>query len=55
MTIWPMRPEAASRGDRAPQCLRCGYLLIGLRATRCPECGAEPTLDELWSASQAGV
>ncbi|MCO6438852.1 MAG: hypothetical protein J5J06_17295 [Phycisphaerae bacterium] len=31
-----------------PRCIECGYPLIGLTSTRCPECGAEPTLDELW-------
>lgn len=36
-----------------PSCPSCGYLLIGLTSTRCPECGAEPTLDELWKASVA--
>jgi hypothetical protein len=37
--------------EAGPRCLRCGYLLKGLTATRCPECGDERTLDELWAAS----
>ena len=42
-------------GASAPRCLKCGYLLIGLRSTRCPECGDEPTLDELWRGVDAGM
>ena len=32
---WPRR-----RGD-SPYCRRCGYSLIGLESSRCPECGTE--------------
>lgn len=35
--------------ETGPFCLRCAYSLRGLKATRCPECGDEPTLDELWT------
>ena len=52
--IWPLRQTGELREDRSPRCLKCGYLLIGLRATRCPECGDEPTLDELWRVSLGG-
>ncbi len=38
-----------SRGE-PPQCLGCGYNLSGLTHCRCPECGREHTLDELWKA-----
>ncbi len=48
---WPARSVAATSDQRVPQCLACGYLLIGLSSTRCPECGDEPTLDELWEAT----
>ena len=48
MSIWPRRRYGMRPEDTPPRCLKCGYLLIGLRATRCPECGDEPTLDELW-------
>ena len=51
MWIWPMRAPALEAVASGPRCLQCGYLLIGLRATRCPECGSEPTLDELWAAT----
>ena len=51
--IWPLRQAGEYGGDRSPRCLQCGYLLIGLSSTRCPECGSEPTLDELWRASFA--
>jgi len=50
VTYWPMRAEAGDPACLVPRCMKCGYLLIGLKATRCPECGDEPTLDELWHA-----
>ena len=50
--IWPLQVRSA--GEMGPHCPSCGYLLKGLRATRCPECGTEPTLDELWAA-ETGV
>jgi hypothetical protein len=52
MHIWPMKPEAVAVDPMGPRCLSCGYSLRGLRATRCPECGEEPTLDELWAAGR---
>ncbi|MCH9035298.1 MAG: hypothetical protein IID42_12490 [Planctomycetes bacterium] len=53
MTIrgWPTVRTETAYGDAAPHCQSCGYLLKGLRSTRCPECGDEPTLDELFAAS----
>lgn len=41
------------RGWRAareapPACPKCGYNLSGLTHCRCPECGTEYKLDELW-------
>jgi uncharacterized paraquat-inducible protein A len=30
----------ASRGERVPVCLKCGYDLIASQQDRCPECGA---------------
>ncbi len=51
VNLWPMRVESGGFSDAPPQCISCGYLLIGLRGTRCPECGDEPTLDELWRAT----
>jgi len=45
---WPVHRTGPGEGASVPRCLNCGYLLIGLRSTRCPECGDEPTLDELW-------
>ncbi|MCK4659886.1 MAG: hypothetical protein KAV82_10235 [Phycisphaerae bacterium] len=32
------------------RCQSCGYSLRGLYGTRCPECGEQPTLDELVTA-----
>lgn len=49
--IWPLKVDASESGTNTPRCLKCGYLLIGLTATRCPECGDEPTLDQLWAAA----
>lgn len=42
------------RGWRAPRtnpplCPRCKYDLSGLSHCRCPECGTEYRLDELWN------
>lgn len=53
---WPIASEI-SEGTIGvlPRCIDCGYLLKGLRSTRCPECGAEPTIDELWAATAGHV
>lgn len=51
MWYWPMRAEALLAPADEPSCLKCGYSLRGLKATRCPECGDEPTIDELWAGS----
>ena len=45
--------DGYGRGWRAarikpPICLSCGYNLSGLTQCRCPECGTEYRLDELW-------
>jgi len=48
---WPLRGRAPSADGGGPACMKCGYSLNGLFATRCPECGDEPTLDQLWRAS----
>ncbi len=48
---WPLATAAVPQFVGMPSCLRCGYLLTGLTATRCPECGDEPTIDELWRAN----
>jgi len=53
--VWPMRGEVSADGTITPRCGRCGYLLTGLRATRCPECGDEPTIDELWRATAGEI
>ena len=45
---WPMEPEQLDRALPYPLCLSCGYSLAGLRSSRCPECGDEPPLDELF-------
>jgi hypothetical protein len=41
-------PDVAdARGRINVRCPACGYSMIGLRSTTCPECGASPTIDEL--------
>lgn len=50
MTRWPLQ-IALDRSTSGPSCPACGYSLRGLKATRCPECACEPTLDELWTSS----
>lgn len=47
--------NAYFRGWRAargapPRCPACGYNLSGLSQSRCPECGREYTLEQLWTA-----
>jgi hypothetical protein len=37
-----------SRPVHPPRCLNCGYNLSGLTHCRCPECGSEFRLEELW-------
>lgn len=37
------------RPDRVIPCPKCGYDLKGLAMARCPECGTEFTLDELFA------
>jgi hypothetical protein len=53
-TILMWRETATERAERlhavaigAIACPSCGYNLTGLREARCPECGAQFTLDEL--------
>lgn len=38
-----------------PLCPRCGYDLSGQIACRCPECGTEYRLDELWKSAGYAV
>lgn len=40
----------AAMGISALPCPSCGYNLSGLRESRCPECGAQFTLDQLFGA-----
>jgi len=34
-----------------PLCPKCGYDLSGLTLCRCPECGGEFRLEEIWQAT----
>jgi len=44
--LWPARAvPVQERIEASVRCMRCGYSLRGLTATRCPECGFEPTLE----------
>ena len=54
--IW--RETTAERGERLNQlgvgaitCPSCGYNLTGLKEARCPECGAQYTLDQLLASA----
>jgi hypothetical protein len=48
--VWRFGYAAGWRTARqaAPQCPRCGYSFVGLTQCRCPECGTEFSLDEIW-------
>lgn len=51
LLFWRFHPVVLpGRIDDCLRCRSCGYSLRGLYATRCPECGAQPTLDELLAA-----
>ncbi len=39
-----------SSRTRPPACPSCGYNLSGLTRCRCPECGTEYSIDELWQS-----
>ncbi len=41
--------------EAPPHCPSCGYSLTGLNHCRCPECGKEYTLDDLWKAYKEQV
>lgn len=53
--FWPMRYCAGASGEFVPTCIACSYPLTGLCATRCPECGDERTIDELWRANAGEI
>lgn len=53
--LWPGRVFTSTYSDATPRCMNCDYILNGLRSTRCPECGDEPTLDELWASTMEVV
>ena len=55
VSFWPAATTGLSEAGPVPRCMNCGYLLIGLSSTRCPECGDEPTLDELWQATAGAI
>ncbi len=59
VTILAWRERPAERAERIRQsasdvlfCPRCGYNMTGLQLARCPECGAQFTLNELFAAQQ---
>jgi hypothetical protein len=43
----------AAGGESSVVCLRCKYPLRGLTTAKCPECGTEYTLDELFAGQPA--
>ena len=48
--VWRRAYVRGWRAARAtpPTCSKCGYNLSGLTEYRCPECGSEFRLEELW-------
>jgi hypothetical protein len=48
------RPVIDTQDIVRVNCPECGYLLVGLRDLRCPECGTQFTLDELIRAQNYG-
>ena len=62
LTIFVWRETEAERAARLARagadvlvCPSCGYNLTGLRESRCPECGASFTLNELLAAQPSRV
>ena len=49
--LWPARTSPVSLLEEQLRCLRCDYSLVGLTHTRCPECGNESTLEQLFRES----
>lgn len=59
VTVLLWRETPAERAERIRRsasdvlfCPRCGYNMTGLQLARCPECGAQFTLNELFAAQQ---
>ena len=56
VTFWAWRSGkrlAWRRGMRPfPVCPQCRYAMRGLTHARCPECGTQYTLEELWTAQR---
>lgn len=60
-TCFAWRETAAERAERVQKqagkaifCPKCGYNMVGLLESRCPECGTAFTLDQLFIAQQRG-
>jgi hypothetical protein len=49
------RVVSAEGGRETVVCPTCGYNLTGLKEARCPECGAQFTLDQLLAAQPSRV
>jgi hypothetical protein len=59
LTVLIWRETAEERAERLRHaagdvlyCPRCGYNMTGLHEARCPECGAQYTLNQLYAAQQ---
>lgn len=48
--VWRESPEERDSRAAVVSCPDCGYNLRGLSECRCPECGRQYTLDELYAA-----
>lgn len=48
--VWRETPEERQRRTTVVSCPECGYDLHGLSECRCPECGQQYTIDQLYAA-----
>jgi len=48
--VWREMPEERQRRIMVVSCPKCGYDLHGLSECRCPECGQQYTIDQLYAA-----
>lgn len=52
-TVEERSARLRSAGAETVRCLSCGYNLTGLKQTTCPECGVQPTIEELLAGQRS--